>query len=130
MNCHDVRTRLDHPDRAADGVLMPDILAHLEDCANCERYRERLAAIIDPSSVLPREVPPPRALWPGIAIRLGATAQRRIRSIPNFLPLAAAAGLAAVAIASLFSLPPRQSATVASVPNSVSPTSITASADR
>ncbi len=116
MNCHDVRTRLDHPDRAADGVLMPDILAHLEDCADCERYRERLAAIIDPSSILPREVPPPRDLWPGIANRLGATDQRKIRSIPNFLPLAAAAGLAAVVIASLFSLPPRQIATVATVP--------------
>ncbi len=116
MNCHDVRIRLDHPDSAADGVLMPDILAHLEDCASCERYRERLAAIIDPSSVLPREVPPPRDLWPGIANRLGVTDQRKIRRIPNFLPLAAAAGLAAVAIAALFALPPRQSATVASVP--------------
>jgi hypothetical protein len=116
MNCHDARTRLDHPDYAADGVLTPDALAHIEGCADCARYRERLAAILDPSSVLPGEIPPPSDLWPGIASRLETTEKRKIRRLPNFLPLAAAAGIAAILVVSLFSLPPRQSDTVATHP--------------
>ncbi len=78
MNCHDLRTRLDHPDHAVDDVLPPDLVAHLEGCAECERYRERLAAILDPSSVLPGEIPPPSDLWPGIASRLETTEKRKI----------------------------------------------------
>jgi hypothetical protein len=116
MNCHDARTRLDHPDYAADGVLTPDTLAHIEGCADCARYRERLAAILDPSSVLPGEIPPPSDLWPGIASRLETTEKRKIWRLPNFLPLAAAAGIAAILVVSLFSLPPRQSDTVATLP--------------
>jgi hypothetical protein len=116
MNCHDARTRLDHPDYAADGVLTPDALAHIEGCADCARYRERLAAILDPSSVLPGEIPPPSDLWPGIASRLETTEKRKIWRLPNFLPLAAAAGIAGILVVSLFSLPPRQSDTVATLP--------------
>jgi len=116
MNCDDVRTRLDHPDYATDGTLTPDALAHIEDCAACGRYRERLAAIIDPSSVLPREISPPRDLWSGIAGRLDATEERKVWRIPNFLPLAAAAGIAAILVASLFALPPRQSPTETAMP--------------
>jgi hypothetical protein len=116
MNCHDARTRLDHPDYAADSVLTPDALAHIEGCADCARYRERLAAILDPSSVLPGEIPPPSDLWPGIASRLETTEKRKIWRLPNFLPLAAAAGIAAILVVSLFSLPPRQSDTMATLP--------------
>jgi hypothetical protein len=116
MNCHDARTRLDHPDYAADGVLTPDALAHIEGCADCARYRERLAAILDPSSVLPGEIPPASDLWPGIASRLETTERRKIWHLPSLLPLAAAAGIAAILIASLFSLPPHQSETVAALP--------------
>ncbi len=116
MNCDDVRTRLDHPDYATDGTLAPDALAHVEDCVDCGRYRERLAAILDPSSVLPREIPPPRDLWPGIASRLDSNQGRKIWRIPNFLPLAAAAGIAAILATALFSLPPRESETVARLP--------------
>jgi hypothetical protein len=117
MNCHDLRTRLDHPDYAVDDVLSPDLVAHLEDCAECERYRERLAAILDPSSVLPAEIPPPSDLWLGIESRLATVEKRKIWRHPNFFPLAAAAGIAAILVASLFSLPPRQSETVATLPN-------------
>ncbi len=116
MNCRDVRTSLDQPDYTANGVLTPDTLAHLKDCANCGRYRERLAAILDPSSVLPGAIPPPSDLWPAIASRLETTEERKVWRIPNFLPLAAAAGIAAILIASLFSLPPRQGETVATLP--------------
>jgi len=116
MNCQDARIGLDHPDYAADGVLTPDALAHIEGCADCARYQERLAAILDPSSVLPGEISPPRDLWPGIASRLETPEKRKIRRLPNFLPLAAAAGIAGILAASLFSLPPRQSETVATLP--------------
>lgn len=117
MNCRDARTRLDHPDDAAHGVLAPDVLAHVEGCADCARYRERLAAILDPNSVLPAEIPPSSDLWPGIASRLEATEKRKIWRLPNLIPLAAAAGIAGILAASLFSLPPRQSETATAVPN-------------
>ncbi len=116
MNCHDVRTRLDDPDCAADGVLAPELRIHIEACADCARYRERLAAIIDPSSVLRREIPPPSDLWPAIASQLEAIEKRKIWRVPRFLPLAAAAGLAAILAASLFSLPRHRSETVADIP--------------
>ena len=112
MNCHDVKTRLDHPDDASDGVLTPAVQAHLQGCADCARYQLRLAAIREPNSVLTEEIPPPRDLWPGIASRLQTAEEpeerRKIRRIPRFLPLAAAAGIATILAASLLSRPPRQ----------------------
>jgi len=120
MNCEDVRIRLDDDADTADGALVPDALAHIDGCADCKRYRERLAAILDPSSFLPREIPPPSDLWPGIAGRLEASASRKAERkswrLNDFLPLAAAAGIAAIIAASLFSLPSRQSETVALSP--------------
>jgi hypothetical protein len=128
MNCHEVKAQLDSPDCAADGALAPDLRAHLEGCANCARYRERLAAIRDPSSVLRREIPPLRDLWPGIASRLERIEERKekreIWRIPYFLPLAAAAGIATILAASLFSLPPLPSES----PSSAAPTRLPAAA--
>jgi len=82
MNCHDLKTRLDHPDYTADTTLEPDALVHLEGCADCARYRERLV------------------VW----------------RLPFFIPLAAAAGIAAIFAASLFSLPSQESENVAMLP--------------
>ena len=115
MICHDVRTQLDHPDFATGGTLAPDALAHIEGCVDCGRYRKRLAAIIDPSSVLSREIPPPRDLWSDIAGRLDENEELKVWRIPNFLPLAAAAGIAGILVASLFALPSRQSTTEATL---------------
>lgn len=118
MNCHDVRTRLDSPDCTADGALAPDVQAHLESCANCARYRERLAAIREPRSVLREQIPPLRDLWPEISSRLDAIEEpkqkRKVWRIPYFLPLAAAAGIAAILVASLFSQPPLEHAPLSS----------------
>jgi len=120
MNCHDLKTRLAHPDYTADTALEPDALAHLEGCADCARYRERLVAILDPNSVLPEEIPPSNDLWSGIASRLEATEEPKqewkIWRLPFFIPLAAAAGIAAIFAASLFSLPPQESENVAMLP--------------
>ena len=128
MNCHDVKAQLNSPDCAAGGTLAPDVQTHLEGCANCARYRERLAAIRDPSSVLREEIPPLRDLWPGIASRLEMIEERRevrkIWRVPYFLPLAAAAGIATILAASLFSLPPRQ----AEPTSSAAPTRLPAAA--
>jgi hypothetical protein len=120
MNCHDLKTRLDQPDYTADTALEPDALAHLERCADCARYRERLVAILDPSSVLPEEIPPSSDLWSGIASRLEATEkpkeERKIWRLPFFIPLAAAAGIATILAASLFLLPSQESENVAMLP--------------
>lgn len=116
MTCSELRARLDDPDCAADGVLAPELRAHMDGCAECARYWERLAAILDPSSVLRREIPPPSDLWPAIESQLDAAEDRKIWSVPSFLPLAAAAGIAAVLVTSLFSSPAPQRATEATVP--------------
>ena len=120
MNCHDLKTRLDHPDYTAETALESDALAHLEGCADCARYRERLVAILDPNSVLPEEIPPSSDLWSGIASRLEATEkpkeERKIWRLPFFIPLAAAAGIAAIFAASLFSLSSQESENVAMLP--------------
>jgi hypothetical protein len=119
MNCHDVKTRLQHPDHAADEILSPEIQAHVEDCAECRHLRDRLAAILDPGFALPREIQPPRDLWPAIASRLDETNEakaRRIRSIPAFFPLAAAAGIAAIVVISQLVVPFGPESTVATTP--------------
>ena len=50
---------------------------------------------------LRREIPPPSDLWPAIESQLDAAEGRKIWSVPSFLPLAAAAGIAAVLVTSL-----------------------------
>jgi hypothetical protein len=125
MNCHDVRTRLDPPDHKVDDSLPPEILAHIEDCADCRHFRERLGAVRDPSSALAREIQPLRDLWPAIEGRLDETEKPRVRSISNFLPLAAAAAIAAIVITSLFALPLRDDSTVTPNPVRVAETAAT-----
>jgi hypothetical protein len=119
MNCQDVKARLQHPDCAADEIPSPEIQAHVRDCAECRRLRDRLAAILDPGSALPREIQSSRDLWPGIASRLDETNEgkvRRIRSIPAFFPLAAAAGIAAVVVISQLVAPSGRESTDATAP--------------
>jgi hypothetical protein len=116
ITCHDVKSRLAHSDPAADDTLSPEILAHIEGCPDCERLQDRLAAILDPKSALPREIQPARDLWPAIASRLEETNERAPRNLWAVLPLAAAAAIAGVIITSLFSLPLGQDPSLATDP--------------
>jgi hypothetical protein len=81
-----------------------------------------LAALCDPSSALSQEIQPPRDLWPGIASRLDEPEARWNRFAPLIVPLAAAAGIAAIAIVGVFSLSSPEDPTVAAVPRSSSET--------
>jgi hypothetical protein len=91
-------------------------LAHLEDCADCRRAQERLAVLLDPGSALPREIQPSRDLWPAIAGRLDEAEERKPLRLSKFLPLAAAAAIATVAVTSLFPVPPNEDANLATAP--------------
>jgi len=122
MNCHDAKTRLDDWNPEADDVLSPDVAAHLEECVDCRGFRDRLAALHDPGSALPQEIQPRRDLWPGIASRLDEPEARWTRFAPLVVPLAAAAGIAAIAIVGAFSLFSPEDSTVAAVPRGSSET--------
>jgi len=72
---------MDHPEvwgrlnDLVDGALPPaerePLLEHLEGCAACRAELEGLRALRAATEALPREIAPPRDLWPQIAARLG-----------------------------------------------------------
>jgi len=77
MNHQDAWERLqDH----LDGALSPDeerrLEAHLETCPICRGELAALRRLVAAASELPREIPPPRDLWSGIAPRLAQRATR------------------------------------------------------
>jgi len=71
MTCRDVSLQLDD---YVDGVLAPDqaelVEAHLEACPTCGAEERSLRDLLDGAARLPREIPPRRDLWPGIAERV------------------------------------------------------------
>ncbi len=102
MNCLEARRRLDDYE---DGLLteaeLHEIEIHLAGCAECRAEAARLRALIRTASAAPREMDPPRDLWPGIAERLAlGSARPDVRRPRRFFahPVALAAA-AAVAVA-------------------------------
>ena len=61
----------------ADGVLGVEeangVRTHLAHCARCEAMLARLLALRARARALPRELPPPAALWDGVHARLAGT---------------------------------------------------------
>jgi anti-sigma factor RsiW len=101
MKCEEVLSRLDeHVDgelHASDARRMED---HLETCTSCRQQERRLRELLDQAARLPKEVAPPRDLWPGILGRLPARPSRvTILGLPWLPALAAAAALVAVSSA-------------------------------
>lgn len=101
MMCAEVQDRLDeYVDSGLTEADLQEIELHLHGCAECRGRERELRALLAEAAALPREVPPPRNLWPGIAGRIAA------RAVVPLLPrrsrwsgagaLAAAAALVAV----------------------------------
>ncbi len=76
MTHHEIQERLDE---FLDGMLLREearlVETHLASCEMCRREKEALAELLARAGELPREIAPPRDLWPQIEARLD---QRRI----------------------------------------------------
>ena len=80
-----------------------EVEEHLEGCSRCAEELARLRALVSAAAALPRDVQPPRDLWPGLSVQLAdetgwqpATPSPELRGRTGFSPgwLAAAAALA------------------------------------
>lgn len=74
-----------------------EVELHLADCADCADEHLFLRELLARAAQMPRDVAPPRDLWPGIASRLGRHGQARTWWMAGLA--AAAALLVAVTVA-------------------------------
>jgi anti-sigma factor RsiW len=82
MTCAETRDRLDdYVDGALGGAALHEVELHLAGCAECAGEERRLSALLAGAAALPREVSPPRDLWPGIAERIAAARPRPVAPV-------------------------------------------------
>jgi anti-sigma factor RsiW len=67
MNCSELETRIDaFVDGELDQAERADVQSHLEHCDECRAAVEQLRALLRSAQALPRDVAPPRDLFPEI----------------------------------------------------------------
>jgi anti-sigma factor RsiW len=97
MTCQELDARLDD---WLDGALAPDeaalVEAHLAGCAACRDEERKLRQLLARATTLPRQLTPPRDLWPGIERQIGR--QRGLRMLFGWTPSLALATAAVVVI--------------------------------
>jgi hypothetical protein len=106
MKCAEALERLDDYE---DGLLteaeLQQMELHLGGCSDCRAEELRLRALIRTAADGPREMDPPRDLWPGIAERVVAdhvpVPARRVRRILSHPASLAAAAAVVVALSSV-----------------------------
>lgn len=71
MKCDDVKLLLnDYVDGTLPSREHAVVNNHLAGCAECRQHREFLRGLLARTARLPRDIPPPRDLWSGIAAKL------------------------------------------------------------
>jgi anti-sigma factor RsiW len=74
MNCTDYQSTLhDWFDGELAAPEEAALQAHLAGCAECREEADALRALLADAAALPREIAPPRDLWPEIAARIEAS---------------------------------------------------------
>jgi len=106
MSCGDYEERVHG---WVDGTLSreahDEVARHLADCPACARLRDGLERLQSRVAALPREVQPPRDLWPGLRDRLPARPIPRERPVAGRLrPWLAAAAVLLAGLAGLLLL--------------------------
>jgi hypothetical protein len=101
MTCEETRDRLDdYVDGALAGAELHEVELHLAGCAACAGEERRLHALLAGAAALPRELSPPRDLWPEIAQRIAAARPRAaapaVRRVWSWSPALLAAAAAVV----------------------------------
>ncbi len=98
MKCQDVLERIDD---FVDGDLseaeFQEVELHLASCAACRAEERELRALLAEAAALPKEIPPDRELWSGIAGRIGGRTASVVPFVPRRVPAWGLAGLAAAA---------------------------------
>jgi anti-sigma factor RsiW len=94
----------DYVDGALDEAAFQELEAHLAGCAACRAQERQLRALLAEAAALPRQIAPPRDLWPGVAAQLGRKAQvlawsRSLWQRPALLAAAAAVVVAVAGVA-------------------------------
>jgi hypothetical protein len=85
MNCQQAQDLLcEYSAGILSGQVESDLLAHLGECAVCERERRRLDYMLAALDRLPRPEPPP-ALWSGLRARLDL--ERAVRDGVTVVPV-------------------------------------------
>jgi len=83
MTCHDYHDRFDaYLDRTLDADSRRALDAHLAGCAACRQALAGLLTLREQTSRLPRDIVPPRDLWPEIQATLAHTLSADTRSAP------------------------------------------------
>jgi predicted anti-sigma-YlaC factor YlaD len=102
MTCSEAESRLDD---FVDGALgereFQELELHLAGCSACRAQERGLRALLEQAAALPRELSPPRDLWPAVAERLEPRRAQwfpRRAALSGWLPATLAAA-AAVALA-------------------------------
>lgn len=81
MKCETIQNLLDdYVDRRLIGEEPALVESHLAACPWCAQKAEALRALIRRASALPRDISPPRDLWPGIHQRLAAAPSGAVRA--------------------------------------------------
>jgi hypothetical protein len=99
MKCDDVRARLDdHEDGLLSEAELQELELHLATCDACRVEARRLHDLVGAAAAAPREMDPPRDLWPEIAARVAADrgrapVRRLVRLLSHPASLAAAAAV-------------------------------------
>ena len=105
MSCNEADDRLDdYVDGALSEGEFQEMELHIASCAACREQERRLRLILAQARALPRELPPSRNLWPGVAQRI-AESRRPLWQSPMGLAMAAALLVAVAAVALLKSGP-------------------------
>jgi hypothetical protein len=91
MTCEQFDLLLDdYLERKLDAAMAGAAADHLATCAACRVRTDELRALLAAAATLPRDIQPPRNLWPEIAARL-ASRQPRALTWKRWVPLAIAA---------------------------------------
>jgi len=95
MNCADAQERLDdYVDGELAGPELHEVELHIASCPACREEERELRELLAHAAALPREVAPPRDLWPALSAELGA-APRVLPFVPRRVVYS---GLAAAAV--------------------------------
>ena len=100
MKCETILERLDdYVDGTLSEAEFQEFELHIQGCASCREEERLLRSLIAQAAALPREMNPPRDLWPGIVGRLSLGRGRVAHLGSYFLsPLALAAASVVIAL--------------------------------
>jgi predicted anti-sigma-YlaC factor YlaD len=119
----------DYLEQKLDPDVASEAASHLATCAACRVRTGELRALLEAATTLPRDIQPPRNLWPGIAAQLAPRSSRTL-AWTRWAPLAVAATALIAVTALLTARMTRHDTVVATGPAPATAHPVTFDADR